>query len=66
MLLKNIETAKGLVNGARGVVTEFRKPSLANKSVFRKIPVVCFEVPNGETETRALIEERFSIGAGNQ
>jgi hypothetical protein len=42
MLLKNIDAANQLVNGARGVVTEFRaNPDAAWPA---KIPVVSFEM----------------------
>ena len=68
MLLKNLDTAKGLVNGARGVVTEFCKPPYGTKSIFPKLPKVRFEAMVGDVktfETRLLNEEVFDVGSGS-
>lgn len=68
MLLKNLDTASGLVNGARGVVTEFCKAPHGTKSIFPKLPKVRFETIVGEvktTETRLLTEEIFDVGSGS-
>ncbi|RYG50316.1 hypothetical protein EON66_11970, partial [archaeon] len=45
MLLKNLETGSGLVNGTRGIVTGFVRPS--DDDTFSSVPVVTFERPGG-------------------
>ena len=68
MLLKNLDTSKGLVNGARGVVTEFCTPPRGVKSIFPRLPKVRFEVVMGDVksiETRLMTEETFDIGSGS-
>ena len=39
MLTKNLDTKKGLINGSRGVIVEFKK---SEKTVNAEIPVVKF------------------------
>lgn len=68
MLLKNLDTPNGLVNGARGVIVEFCKPPYGTKSIFPRLPKVRFEVIIGDaksSEIRLLTEEVFDVGSGS-
>lgn len=55
MLLKNVDTAVGLVNGARGVVVSFSSTRGASAG-FKKnrLPVVEFEVNMGGSKEKIL------------
>ena len=65
MLLKNLDTARGLVNGSRGVVIGFEK-SQKRSNIYSLLPVVKFNVSVGDrrgVEVRTLVEERWDIGS---
>jgi hypothetical protein len=59
MLLKNISTESGLVNGARGIVSRFVQKE------GKSFPVVVFEIHMGEdtfTEKSVIEESCFEVG----
>ena len=68
MLLKNLSTARGLVNGARGTVVGFEKS--ANRTANTAfIPVVRFQVYLGSTaseETISVDQESWDIKQGER
>lgn len=50
MLLRNLDTAVGLVNGARGIVLEFVKGD-GISTAFKRLPVVRFLTVVGDKKT---------------
>lgn len=68
MLLKNISTARGLVNGARGTVVGFEK-SLNRTANTAFIPLVKFQIYLGSKmteETVSLDQETWDIRQGDK
>ena len=68
MLLKNQSVARGLVNGARGVVVGFER-SEGRSDIFSDVPVVEFSVRLGDvcsTETISVVEEVSDIRVGER
>ena len=68
MLLKNISTARGLVNGARGTVVGFEK-SLNRTANTAMIPLVKFQIYLGSKmteETVSLDQETWDIRQGEK
>lgn len=68
MLLKNLDTESGLVNGARGIVTGFERAG--NKSNFHRfLPIVTFYVALGgqarREETITLVPETWDVKVGS-
>lgn len=68
MLLKNISTARGLVNGARGTVVGFEK-SMNRTGNAPRIPIVRFQIFLGARmteETVSLDQETWDIKQGDR
>lgn len=68
MLLKNISTARGLVNGARGTVVGFEKSNNRTANV-PYIPLVKFQLYVGAhmtEETISLDQETWDIKQGER
>ncbi len=67
MLLKNISTARGLVNGARGTVVSFEERRDVS-AYFPHLPVVRFETAVGGSgraeETLLISHETWDITQG--
>ena len=64
MLLKNLDTSHGLVNGARGVVIGFEK-SEKRSNLYSYLPLVRFEVKIADRVdiiSQTLTEEKWEIG----
>ena len=69
MLLKNLETSTGLVNGARGVVIGFG-PLVGSHPAFtrKRLPNVEFEVNIGGEKAkivRTICEEEWDVTSGD-
>ena len=68
MLLKNLNTSRGLVNGARGVVRTFER-SQGRSLLYSMLPVVDFAVTLGDkvvTESLTLVEDSWDIRSGEK
>ena len=68
MLLKNLDTSRGLVNGARGVVVGFEASSHRSK-YYNMLPIVKFECTvgsNKSVEEIVLIEESWEVKSGER
>ncbi len=67
MLLKNISTTRGLVNGARGVVIGFEKPEVPSK--YPLVPRVRFSTEVGgqeHSEIYVVTEDSWDIRLGER
>jgi hypothetical protein len=69
MLTKNLDTAAGLVNGARGVVVKFGRSTVGGGNR-QRVPEILFTIRNaaGETEElyRKIEYEMFSVTEGDR
>jgi hypothetical protein len=68
MLLKNLDSDIGLVNGARGTVIGFEKAGLI-ATRYSVLPVVKFHIVMGgeeSYETRTLKEESWEVKMGDR
>ena len=68
MLLKNVSTSRGLVNGARGVVVGFEE-SARRSEHYAMLPIVKFECVLGSqkvVEEICVVEDTWEINSGNR
>ena len=68
MLLKNLDTSRGLVNGARGVVVGFEASNHRSKC-YNMLPIVKFECTVGSSksvEEIVLCEESWEVKSGER
>ncbi len=69
MLLKNISTQQGLVNGARGTVVGFEE-SRGRSKLFEMLPVVKFDVVVGSAPvqevTVGIVEDTWDTKVGDR
>ncbi len=78
MLLKNLSTENGLVNGSKGVVVGFRRANeedyenyMGNSAVMRKeyLPIIRFQINIAgkyREETRVIKREEFEVSSNGK